>query len=179
MPDSVKRSKPLRLPVVSAGAEYLVMGYLMRRNIMAYKAPQNNEGYDLICIHPDCRHKPRRGQAGRVLVQVKSRYQSDSARNFPIRRESLDGFDFLVCAFLNIGRFFFGRDGRCGREEPVFYTLPSEYVRRHVSKAGGRWGPKIVLNKTDPKLERYKNDKGFELIAKALGVRGPRKLKSG
>jgi hypothetical protein len=40
----------LRLPVVSAGAEYLVMGYLMRRNILAYKAPMNNEGYDLICI---------------------------------------------------------------------------------------------------------------------------------
>jgi hypothetical protein len=28
----------LRLPVVSAGAEYLVMGYLMRRNILTYKA---------------------------------------------------------------------------------------------------------------------------------------------
>jgi hypothetical protein len=22
-------------------------------NILAYKAPPNNEGYDLICIHPD------------------------------------------------------------------------------------------------------------------------------
>ena len=27
----------LRLPVVSAGAEYLVMGHLMRRNILTYK----------------------------------------------------------------------------------------------------------------------------------------------
>jgi hypothetical protein len=35
----------LRLPVVSASAEYLVMGYLMRRNILAYKAPPNNEGF--------------------------------------------------------------------------------------------------------------------------------------
>jgi hypothetical protein len=26
----------LRLPVVSASAEFLVMGYLMRRNILAY-----------------------------------------------------------------------------------------------------------------------------------------------
>jgi len=34
------------------------MGYLMRRNILAYKAPSNNEGYDLICIHPDPRHRP-------------------------------------------------------------------------------------------------------------------------
>ena len=49
----------LRLPVVSAGAEFLVMGHLMRRNILAYKAPQNNEGYDLICIHPDPGTVPR------------------------------------------------------------------------------------------------------------------------
>ena len=31
----------LRLPVVSAGAEFMVMGYLMRRNILAYKAQGN------------------------------------------------------------------------------------------------------------------------------------------
>ncbi len=55
----------LRLPVVSAGAEHLVMGYLMRRNILTYKAPPNNEGYDLICIHPDPRHRPRRGEIAR------------------------------------------------------------------------------------------------------------------
>ena len=47
------KSTFLRLPVVSAGAEYLVMGYLMRRNILTYKAPENNEGYD-----PDL-HSPR------------------------------------------------------------------------------------------------------------------------
>jgi hypothetical protein len=40
----------LRLPVVSAGAEYLVMGYLMRLNILTYKAPPNNEGYDPIRV---------------------------------------------------------------------------------------------------------------------------------
>jgi hypothetical protein len=36
-----------RFPVISQSAEYLVMGYLMRRNILTYKAPPNNEGYDL------------------------------------------------------------------------------------------------------------------------------------
>ena len=34
---------PLRLLVISSGAEYLVMGYLMRRNILAYKAPEHFE----------------------------------------------------------------------------------------------------------------------------------------
>jgi hypothetical protein len=46
----------LRLPVVTAGSEHLVMGHLMRRNILTYKAPPGNEGYDLICLHPDPRH---------------------------------------------------------------------------------------------------------------------------
>jgi hypothetical protein len=35
-----------RFPIISLGAEYLVMGHLMRRNILVYKAPPNNEGYD-------------------------------------------------------------------------------------------------------------------------------------
>ena len=62
----------LRLPVVSAGAEYLVMGYLMRRNVLAYKAPMNNEGYDLICSHPDPRHTTPKGQFSRVRAQPSS-----------------------------------------------------------------------------------------------------------
>lgn len=51
----------LRFPVVTAGSEYLVMGHLMRRNILTYMAPPNNEDYDPICIHPDPRHKPVEG----------------------------------------------------------------------------------------------------------------------
>jgi len=43
------------------------MGHLMRRNILTYKAPPNNEGYDLICIHPDPRKVTRQ-----IRVQVKS-----------------------------------------------------------------------------------------------------------
>ena len=61
MPKSPQAKNWLRLPVVSASSEYLVMGYLMRRNILAYKAPPNNEGYDLICIHPDPRHRLTEG----------------------------------------------------------------------------------------------------------------------
>ena len=91
MPDP----KFLRFPVVTAGAEYLVMGSLMRRNILTYKAPPGNEGYDLICIHPDPRHAPRKEEKPQVRVQVKSRYQSDCDRGFPVKEVSLDAFDFL------------------------------------------------------------------------------------
>ena len=53
------KTKFMRFPVVSLSAEYLVMGHLMRRNILTYKAPPNNEGYDLICIHPDPKKKSK------------------------------------------------------------------------------------------------------------------------
>ncbi|MFM7920599.1 MAG: hypothetical protein ACKPJJ_10260, partial [Planctomycetaceae bacterium] len=96
----------LRLPVVSASAEYLVMGHLMRRNILAYKAPPNNEGYDLICIHPDPRHQLKANEVAQVRIQVKSRYATDCDRGFPVKEQSLDAFDFLVIAFLNIGKFY-------------------------------------------------------------------------
>ena len=73
----------LRLPVVSLGAEHLVIGQLMRRNILAYKAPPNNQGYDLICIHPD----PKRS-ARAIRVQVKSRYQTDCDRAFLVKEKT-------------------------------------------------------------------------------------------
>jgi hypothetical protein len=73
----------LRLPVVSAGAEFLGMGHLMLRNILAYKAPPNNEGYDLICIHPDPRHVIQAEELAQVRIQVKSRYATDCDRASP------------------------------------------------------------------------------------------------
>jgi hypothetical protein len=60
----------------------------MRRNILAYKAPPNNEGYDLICIHPDPRKTKKQ-----VRIQVKSRYQTDCDRGFPVKEKSFDAFD--------------------------------------------------------------------------------------
>src|SRR5438128_7080012 len=107
-------AKFTRFPVVSLGAEYLVMGYLMRRNILTYKAPPNNEGYDLICIHPNPRHRPAKGQVAQVRVQVKSRYATDCDRGFPVKEVSFSAFDFLIVAFLNIGTFFGKNDGSTG-----------------------------------------------------------------
>jgi len=163
----------LRLPVVSAGAEYLVMGYLMRRNILAYKAPLNNEGYDLICIHPDPRHQPKDGEVDKVLVQVKSRYATDCDRGFPVKEASLDAFDFLIVAFLNIGNFFGKNDGTTGEREPDFYTLPRDFIRLHHD-ASSSW-QKVKLRKLEDEIKQFKNQAGFELIAKRLGICWPMK----
>ncbi|MGD0462984.1 MAG: hypothetical protein ABSB74_10915 [Tepidisphaeraceae bacterium] len=161
----------LRLPVVSAGAEPLVRGYLMRRNILTYAAPPNNEGYDLICVHPDPRHRLSRRQWPKVLVQVKSRYATDCDRGFPIRQDTLTAFDFLIVAFLNIGRFAGRHDGSTGETDPEFYTLPRAFVRAHHI-ADPTW-QKVRLTGLEHEIQRHKNQAGFEQIAKLLGIRRP------
>ncbi len=165
----------LRLPVVSAGAEHLVMGYLMRRNVLAYKAPPMNEGYDLICIHPDPRHRPKKGELPQVRVQVKSRYATDCDRGFPVKEESLDAFDYLVVAFLNIGNFARGGNGSTGLREPEFYTFPNKFIRKHHRK-GAVW-QRVLLRPLRDEIDEYKNEAGFELIAKALGVPKPKRMR--
>jgi hypothetical protein len=165
-----------RFPVVSLGAEYLVMGHLLRRNVLAYKAPPNNEGYDLICIHPDPRAK-----SSQVRVQVKSRLATDCNKTFPLKGRAIDAFDFLVVVFLNIG-FFFGKSragaaATAGRCEPEFYTFPPSFIREHHS-AGSSW-EKVSIRGLD--VEEYKNEAGLELIARKLAVpyptRRPREVK--
>jgi len=108
-------------------AEYLAMGQLLRRNILAYKTPPRNEGYDLICIHPDPRRRTKV-----ILVQVKSRYQTDSDRSVFVREESFSGFDYLVIVLLNIGWYYDPETHRprSGRKGIEFFTLPRSVARR-------------------------------------------------
>ena len=143
---------------------------------LTYKAPEGNEGYDLICIHPEPRYKARRGEMARVRIQVKSRYATDADRGFPINEAHLDDFDFLVLVRLNIGKFGGRHDGTEGAEAPEFYTLTPEFIRAHHDTSS-TW-QKVRLGRFMSELERSKNEIGFELIAQSLGVERPRKRKS-
>jgi hypothetical protein len=158
-----EKSTALRLPVLEHGAESLVQGYLMRRNILTYQAPRKNEGYDLICVHPD----PRR-RVKPVRVQVKSRFQTDCDRSVIVPRKSRGAFDFLVAVFLNVG-YFYSRHGEGGEREPEFFTLPARWVEQHRNEKS-TWG-KLSLKQRG--VDRFKNTLGFEQIAKRLGIPYP------
>ncbi|BBK36128.1 hypothetical protein STAQ_12060 [Allostella sp. ATCC 35155] len=159
----------LHFPVISLAAEHLAMGHLLRRNILTYKAPPGNEGYDLICMHPDPRSK-----IGKILrIQVKSRYQTDCDRGFPVKQKSIDAFDYLIVAFLNVGKFFGKNDGSSGQLDPEFYTLPREFIKTHHHQVGG-W-EKVMLKNLSADIAPYRNEAGFENIAVDLGVERPRR----
>ena len=155
-------------PLMHQAAEHLVMGYLMRRNIMVYKAPENNAGYDLICIHPNPRRK-----SDVVRVQVKSRYQTDSDGAVVVRQSTFSAFDFLVIVFLNIG-WYYDEERRPieGREPATFITLPRRVAKRwwHATPSG-----MDRVHTAGRRLDKYTGDDGFELIADQLVVRYPRR----
>jgi hypothetical protein len=149
------------------------MGYLMRGNILAYKAPPNNEGYDLICMHPKPRHRAAPDELPQARVQVKSRFATDCDRGFPVKEASLDAFDFLIVAFLNIGKFTGKRDGTTGEQDPEFYTLSRDFIREHHD-ATSSW-QKMKLRNLEAEIEPFKGNVDFELIAQSLGIPRPRK----
>src|SRR5437870_4943251 len=129
-----------RYPVISLGAEHLVIGHLLRRNILTYKAPPYNEGYDLICIHPD----PRKSSA-QIHVQVKSRYQTDSDRAFPLKEKYFGAFHYLIVAFLNNGYYYKKHSVREGFKELVFYTILSpSNSSRNTTKQPSRDGKECL-----------------------------------
>lgn len=159
-----------RYPAVSLAAEHLAMGHLLRRNILAYKAPPGNEGYDLICIHPDPRCSVRQ-----VRIQVKSRMATDSDRGFPVKAASLDAFDYLIVVFLNNGYFYRRRKSlgcEAGQAAPEIYTLPVGFIREHHD-ATSSW-EKVRTRGLN--LEPYAGVRGIEQIAKKLKIPYPSKI---
>lgn len=153
-----KRRQP---PVVAHGAEHLVMGYLMRRNILAFKAPPRNEGYDIICVHPN----PPQANRRMIRVQVKSRAWDENDRSVQMTRKDFRGFDYLVAVFMNIKRSG-KKKHRAIAFFPEFYTVSRKWVQNNF-RSYGKYG-KLFFPKRG--MEKYQGLKGFEKIAQDLRV---------
>ena len=149
-----------RLGVVPQGAEYLVMGYLMCRNVQVHKAKPNNKGYDLVCVHPG------RSKTKPLRIQVKSRSQEENDGSVRLSKRTINGFDYLVAVFLNITK-----------KQPIareFYTVSQQWVRDHHQQYPSGGG-KVFLKKKGMKdeMEAFKDARGLEQIARELRVPRP------
>lgn len=149
-----------KLRLVSQGSEYLVMGYLMCRNIQVDKARPNTKGYDLVCMPPRGHTKPLR-------IQVKSRSQAQNDGSVPLDKRTINGFDYLVAVFLNITK-------KKPIATPEFYTVSQRWVRDHHEQYPSGTG-KVFLKKKGMKdeMEAFKDIRGLEQIARELGVPRP------
>jgi hypothetical protein len=139
----------------------------MRRNVLTYKAPPLNKGYDLLCVHPDPSKCDKQ-----IRVQVKSRAATDCDRALTLSANGRDGFDYLVGVFLNIGNYGPAIDPDLETSEPEFFTFPRSFVEEH-QRDGGSWH---WLPLKDVDLEPYRGEEGFELIAQELGVEYPARV---
>ena len=166
-------AKRRKFPVLSAGAEYLVMGALMRRNIQTCKAFECNANYDLICVNPENIGKKLDSC---VRIQVKSRAQRDNDGGFfvPINdgQPCFDGFDYLVAVFLNVAYWGDGKYRGFNSEgiddEVEMYVFPSDVLKKNKNWFSGK---RLRLNKKIAgEIEQYRNWKGIEKIAKRLRV---------
>lgn len=168
-------------PVINTGAEYYAMAMLMRRNIQTFKAPERNEGYDLICISPNS----ILGSGKFVRIQVKSRVQYDSDCSFcvNINRAVLDsaGFDFLILVFQNVAKYGSGKylgfqknRGETIREDekwlpPEMYTFSIDDLRNNQKWSSGK---KMRLGKDFLKVaDKYRDMNGIEKIACEIGIK--------
>lgn len=150
-----------KLRVVIPGSEYLVMGYLMCRNVQVRKAKPGKKGFDLLCVHPD---RPR---GKRLRIQVKSRSMAENDGSVPLNKRTISGFDYLVAVFLNITK-------KQPTARPEFYTVSQQWVRDH-HKQYPSGGGKVFLKKKgmEGEMEAFKDARGFEQIARKLSVPSP------
>jgi len=78
----------------------------------------------------------------------------------------------LIVVFLNIGYFYKKKPVLEGYKEPEIYVFPNKFIREHHHIVESGW-QKVKTKQLD--IEKYKNEKGIELIAKKLKIAYPSK----
>lgn len=176
--------KRCNFPILSIGAEYYAMAMLMRRNIMTFKAPERNEGYDLICVNDGIKD----GKVARIQVKSRAHYDSDCSFCVDITENALkeNKFDYLILVFQNIVKYDRGKykgfneanKGKTNPEElePEIYTFSVKELKNQ------KWisGEKMRLTKDFKKVAfKYSGMVGIEKIAKYLKIAPIQKSNNG
>ncbi len=136
----------------SAGAEYLVLGNLLRFKIQSFITSQNFEDYDIVATNP------KKNKS--IKIQVKSRFK-ESDTSFPIKKF---GSKFVIFVKLNCGR---RKDKKLTyeyRDPPEFYIFPTKLCKKY--NRGGDWNK--VHIKDIPNYKKYKDNWG--LIKQKLDI---------
>src|SRR3989338_1645295 len=124
----------LKTQLEAAGAEYLVLGHLLRRKIQSFICSQNFEDYDIVATNPE-KNKS-------LKIQVKSRFRV-SATGFPIKKF---GSDIVIFVRLNCGRVKKKQPTYTYEKEPEFYIFPTELcLKVQNDSLKNKWG-KISIN---------------------------------
>src|SRR6266849_277179 len=151
----------------SAGAEFFVLGHLLIEGIAAYRAYDNNPGYDVVATSPEKNRSAR--------IQVKSRWATDFDGGFLIKNFDCD---FVVLVALNRGyRYHKSKASKLngdGKTFPDLYVLPVEVVKAALYKTSP-WG-KVFLRLID-QPEQYKNN--WLLVSRFLNDKNRRANSSG
>lgn len=144
-----EKKERLNTQLESAGAEYLVLGNLLRYRIQSFITSQNFEDYDIVATNPE-KNKS-------IKIQVKSRLKN-SDTSFPIKKF---GSDFVVFVKLNCGMKRHNKMCYKYKDIVEYYIIPTKICKENVS---GDWS-KIYIREL-PKYEKYKNN--WDLIRKKL-----------
>ena len=176
--------KRCNFPILSIGAEYYAMAMLMRRNIMTFKAPERNEGYDLICVNDGIKD----GKIARIQVKSRAHYDSDCSFYVDITEKALkeNKFDYLILVFQNIAEYGYGKYTGFKSEnkkktdfkelEPEIYTFSVKDLKNQ------KWisGKKMRLTKDFEEVAfKYSGKVGIEKIAKYFKIAPIQKSNNG
>ena len=147
MKKKIPKFKRLNTQLEATGAEYLVLGELLRRRIQAFITSQNFEAYDIVAVNPKYNKA--------VKIQVKSRFGKKELA-FPITK--LDTH-FVIFVKLNIERI--SENSFNYPEPPEMFVLPINVVKKYRREAGWK---KVIFKKEI--LKEYRDR--WDLIKKEL-----------
>ncbi|MBE2227833.1 MAG: hypothetical protein IAE93_10835 [Ignavibacteria bacterium] len=146
-----ERAKRQDTTLESTGAEFLVLGHLLREGVPTYKTYHNHPEYDLIATNPQKNLS--------VRIQIKSRWATNSDNSFPIKKF---GSEFIVFVALNCGYAFSKKNIEGGKKDCEIYVFPTELCKEYARKDD--WG-KLAIKKI-PDYLSYKFN--WDLIKKKL-----------